>query len=367
MFAFALLHLPHGGFLAAILATLGMLAASVQIVDRIAGDPINVAFVANGSPVQRLDKGYQNIAFIDFRLTGTLTLASYTTAPTKLVESIENLIAQLLIQATGKGGSAGIGTLKAIDFAYGAVMTKFMENTAPVRVDVGTTNAAFNFETNVRVYFSLPPKGRPIGSLTPQELFQTLLLDARFLSNFTATFQFRDQTALVTGGVAGAATLSNVQVTTQVREITGLPPVQRPFVRETQQLFDVTVSQLEKTYKDIPVGNRIRRITFKGTVGANSFSDPSDAPFNNTTRAEGPRLRLKENNAFNIMDLNYFQQRNANKMKFNLETMPTGYVVWEPASGRDTRGVERLDLVADVNFTGSNTNEIQATTQEVVG
>jgi hypothetical protein len=42
-------------------------------------------------------------------------------------------------------------------------------------------------------------------------------------------------------------------------------------------------------------------------------------------------------------------------------------VVWEPASGRDTRGVERLDLVADVNFTGSNTNEIQATTQEVVG
>lgn len=346
----------------------GLLAVgSVQVVDRIAGDPVNVAYASNAAVVQRLDKGYQQIAWMDFRLTGTLTLASYTVAPTKLVESIENLVANLLLQATGKGGAAGWGTLKAVDFSYLNFLTKLFEGTAPVRTDVGTTNAAFNFETNVRAYFSLPPFGRPVGSLTPGELKSTLLLDARYLSNFTATFQFRDQTAMVTGGTGGTATLSNVQITTQVREVTGFPPQRRPFVRETQQLFDVTVSQLEKKYKDIPVGNRIRRITFKGTVGANTFSDPSDAPFNNATRAEGPRMRLKENNAFDIMDLNYFQQRNANKTKFGLETMPTGYVAWEPPSARDTRGVERLDLVVDVNFTGSNTNEIQATTQEVVG
>jgi hypothetical protein len=328
---------------------------------------VNVAFAANGTALQRLDKGYQNIAYLDFRLTGTLTLAAYTVAPTKLVESVENLVAQVLIQATGKGGASGIGTLKAIDFAHAAFMTKLMESTSPVRTDVGTTNAAFNFETNVRVYFAIPPRGRQIGDLTPQELFSTLLLDARYFSNFTATFQFRDATAMVTGGTGGTATLSNVQITTQVREITGFAPMKRPFVRETQQLFDVTVSQLEKTYKDIPVGNKIRRITFKGTVGANTFSDPSDAPFNNATRAEGPRVKLRENNAFNIMDLNYFQQKNNNKVKFSLETLPTGYMVWEPPTGRDTRGVERLDLVTDVNFTGANTNEIQATTQEVVG
>lgn len=340
---------------------------SVQVVDRIAGDPVNVSYAANAAVVQRLDKGYQNIAFLDFRLTGTLTLASYSVAPTKLVESVENLVAQILIQATGKGGAAGIGTIKQIDFAYGFRMTQFMEGSAPTRVDVGTSNAAFNFETNMRVYFSLPPKGRQVGGLSPAELYYTLLIDARFLSNFTATFQFRDQTALVTGGTGGTATLSNVQITTQVREITGFGPRRRPFVRETNQLFDVTVSQLEKRYKDIPVGNTIRRVTFKGTVGANAYSDPSDAPFNNTTRAEGPRLRLQENNSFNCMDLNYFQQRNANKNVFALEAMPTGYVVWEPPSGRNVRGVERLDLVADVNFTGSSTNEIQATTQEVVG
>src|SRR5260370_32015105 len=99
---------------------------SIQVVDRSGGDQMNVPFVANSSPVQKIDKGYENIAFIDFRLTGTLTLASYTTAPTKLVESVENLVAQVLVQATGKGGAAGIGVIKAIDFAYGHKMTWFL-------------------------------------------------------------------------------------------------------------------------------------------------------------------------------------------------------------------------------------------------
>jgi hypothetical protein len=80
---------------------------SVQVVDRIAGDPLNVAFVANSAPIQKLDKGYQCLAFADFRITGVATHAGYTTPPTKLVESIENLLATLNISATGKGGAAG--------------------------------------------------------------------------------------------------------------------------------------------------------------------------------------------------------------------------------------------------------------------
>lgn len=340
---------------------------NVQVVDRIAGDPLNVSFTANSPVTQKIDKGYQNIAYLDFRLTGTLTLASYTTPPTKFVESVENLIGLMLLQATGKGGSAAIGTIKATDMAYNVFMTKLLESTAPVRVDVGTGNNAYTFESNCRVYFALPPKGRQVTSLSPQELWMTLLIDARFLSNFTMQFQFRDQTAMVTGGSGGTATLSNVQVTTQVREVTGFNPRKRPFVRETQQLFDVTASTLSKLYKDVPVGNKIRRMIFKGTVGSNTYSDPSDAPFNNTSRAEGPHSILRENNAFNIMDLNYFQQRSANKNTFQLESIPTGYMVWEPSAARDTRGVERIDFLQDVNFTGANTNEIQATTVEVVG
>lgn len=348
---------------------------SVQVVDRIAGDPLNASYSANTNVIQKIDKGYQCLAFADIRLTGTLTLAGYTAPPTKFVESLENLLANVNISATGKGGAAAIGTIKSCDAAYYYRMTQFLEGAAQPRTDVGTNNSAYNFETNFRIYFALPPRGRRIGSLTPKELWNTHILDARFMSNFTATYQFRDQNSMVTGGTGGTATLSNTQATMQVREITGFPthdgkgqPILRPYVKEEQFLFDVTQTQLAKRYKDLPTGNKYRRVTFKGTVGGNTYADPSDAPFNYTGsgRAEGPHLVLQENNSFSFMDIIYQQQRATNKSVFGIETMPTGYVVWEPSAGRSTKGVERMDLVADVNFTGGQTNEIQATLQQVV-
>lgn len=347
---------------------------SVQIVDRIAGDPVSIGFTANAPVQQKIDKGYQVLAYEDIRMTGVLTLAGYTTPPTKLVESTQNLLAQVNLSATGKGSQSTIGTIKACDAAYYYRMTHFLEGAAPPVIDVGTNNSAYNFETNFRIYFAIPPRARRIGSLTPRELWGTHLFDARFVSNFIQSFQFRDQTAMVTGGVAGTATLSSVVVTAQMREITGFPshrkdgsPIVRPFVKEEQFLFDVTASQLEKLYKDLPTGNIYRRITFKGTVGGNSFSDPSDAPFSNTSRAEGPHLKLKENNAFIFADVIYGQQRANNKHAYGIETMPTGYVVWEPSAGRNTNGVERIDFLPDVNFTGGQTNEIQGTLQQIVG
>jgi hypothetical protein len=346
---------------------------SVQVVDRVAGDPLNVAFVPNAAVIQKIDKGYQVLAYMDVRLTGTLTLAGYTAPPSKLVESIENLISNMTVSATGKGSAATIGTIKSCDAAYYFRMTQFLESTLGVRIDVGTNNSAYNFETNFRIYFALPPRMRRIATLTAQELWNCHCFDARFVSNFTNAFNFRDQNAMVSGGTAGTAVLSAVQATVQVREITGWPshdnsgkPIVRPFVKEEQLLFDVTQTQQAKLMKDFPTGNIYRRITFKGTVGANQYSDPSDAPFSNTSRAEGPHLTLKENNAFVFADFIYQQQRNENKKVFGIETMPTGYVVWEPSGGRNTRGVERLDFLPDVNFTGAQTNEIQATLQQVV-
>jgi hypothetical protein len=346
---------------------------SVQIVDRVAGDPLAVNFTANSTSQQKIDKGYQVLAFMDVRLTGTATLAGYTAPPTKLMESIENLISALNVSATGKGNASTIGTIKNCDAAYFFRMTQFLESTLGVRIDIGTNNSAYNFETNFRVYFALPPRMRRIATLTAQELWNCHVFDARYVSNFTNTFNWRDATALVTGGTGGTTTLSNVQVTVQVREITGWPskdgngrPIIRPFVKEEQLLFDVTQTQQEKLMKDFPTGNIYRRIVFKGTVGANPYSDPSDAPFANTSRTEGPHLKLKENNAFVFADFIYQQQRNENKKVFGIETMPTGYVVWEPSGGRNTKGVERLDFLPDVNFTGGQTNEVQATLQQVV-
>lgn len=348
---------------------------AVQLVDRVAGDPSPISFIANSPVVQKMDKGFQLLVCADYRLTGTLTHAGYAAPPTKLVESIENLIASIMISCTGKGSQSNLGTIKAVDAAYLYTMTTLLENTPSPRTDVDTNNSAYSFETNFRIYFALPPKMRRIATLTPAELWRCHLFDARFVTNLLLTTQFRDQTAMVTGGTGGTSTLSNVQATVQVKEITGFPshdkagkPILRPFVKESQFLFDVTSTTLGKQYKDLPVGNLYRRIMFKGTVGANPYSDPSDSPFNYTGsgRADGPHLTLKENLSFSFMDIIYQQQRAANKTLYGIESMPTGYVMWDPGSGRDTSGLQRLDLFADVNFTGSNTNEIQATIQEVV-
>jgi hypothetical protein len=221
----------------------------------------------------------------------------------------------------------------------------------------------------------LPPKARRIATHTPSDLYFCHLFDARFVTNLILSTQFRDQTAMVTGGAGGTATLSNVQITVQVRELTGFPsqradgsPIIRPYVKESQLLFDVTQTQLQKQYKDLPVGNFYRRVTFKGTVGANTYSDPTDTVFNYTGsgRADGPHLTLKENLSFSFMDIIYQQQRAANKTTFGIENLPAGYVVWDPGSGRNTQGLNRMDLFVDTNFTNSSTNEIQATIVEVV-
>lgn len=349
--------------------------ATAQLVDRVAGDPSPILYTANSPVIQKMDKGFQLIAYCDVRLTGTLTLAGYTAPPTKLVEAVENLVAGITVSATGKGSMANIGAVKSVDLSYLYFMSTMLEGTPLPRTDVDTNNSAYTFETNARIYFALPPKARRIATLTPSELYYCHLFDARFVTNLLLTTQFRDQTAMVTGGTGGTATLSSVQLTVQVRELTGFPsnrangtPIIRPYVKESQLLFDVTATQLQKQYKDLPVGNLYRRITFKGTVGANPYSDPADTPFNytGTGRADGPHITLKENLSYTFLDVIYQQLRAANKTTFGVENLPAGYALWDPGSGRNTAGLQRMDLFVDTNFTNSSTNEIQATIQEVV-
>jgi|SRR5947209_3644863 len=352
---------------------------SVQMIDRIAGDPLAVPYAKNSAPVQRVDKGYQCLAFMDLRFALTITHAGYTTPPQAFVESLENIVAGVKLNATGKGGAATIGTIKDVDLAYLFQMTRFLEKTPPVRVAPGTNNAAYVCETNARIYFALPSVGRSIMNFTARELFSMHILDARFLSNFTITPQFRDETAAFsgTGANGGTTTISNAQLTIQVRELTGLPthamtkkgrkPILRPFVKESQALYDVTSTKQDQRYKDLPTGNLIRRMVFKGTVGSNPWSDPSDAPFANTSRTEGGHLRLQENNSYNFMDIVYQQQRAQNKNEFSLESMPAGYCVWNSPTGRNMVGIEKLDMLVDTNFTNGSTNEIQATITELVG
>jgi hypothetical protein len=331
-------------------------------VDRLVGNPSVVNFAA-GQPVQQQLQDNYAMEHLQFRLTGQLVLASYSAAPTKLVESIENLIASLNLQATGSGPGATTDLLANTDFAFHYFKTRMMEGTAPTRTDVGTANGTYLFETNAKHYF-VDPRSNAARLTT---LFTSLL------SSLTATYQFRDQTAMVTGGTGGTATLSNVQLTVQSREYLGLtPPNPSPYVKLSQRTFNIVQSANGFDCNRVPTANVLRRQYFKGMLGANNYSDPSDSVFGATGKPEGPHITLQLNNATTKLDQVYQQIRADNKMLFGVETIPAGYAIYEPARNRKLassipmQGVANADNFIDVNYTGGSVNTIQITDEEIV-
>jgi hypothetical protein len=336
---------------------------SVVTVDQLIGNPNVAIFAANSNVQQQLQDNYAQ-EHLSFRLTGNLTLAGYTAAPAKLVESLENLISSLQITATGKGAGATTDQVCSVDAAFLAFKTRIMEGTAPTRTDVGTANGTYAFESNFKKYFVDPRSNR--GGLT--------VLYTALLSTLTASYQFRDSTALVTGGTGGTATLSGVQITVQSREYLGLPlQTPSPYVKETQRLFNITQSQNLYRAQNVPVGNILRRQTIKGMLGANNYSDPSDSLFGATGKLEGPHVQLVINNQTKLLDMVYQQMRADDKTLFSLESIPAGYVQYEPA--RNARlnqsiplgNVAVADNYLDLNYTAGSTNSIQITDEQIVG
>jgi hypothetical protein len=325
-----------------------------RIVDRTVGVPATAAFLANA----QVDQDLPRVAVYDsiwLRLTGTLTNAAYTTAPTKYAETPENLIGSIQVIATG----ALQDTIKAVDFAWVKRKTQFMEGTEPTRADVGTTNAAFAFETNGRLFFRSP---RVVNYLNT-------LLDARRLAGLTLRTQWRDQTALVFGGVAGTSTLSATSLLATAREYYGINPASNfRYVKEQQRSAAIAASQTEFLVPNLPVGNRYRRICFKGTVGNSTFGDNSDSLFNNAT---SQNIKIRDGSLFPL-NANFFAIRAQNKEMFRIETMPAGYALWEPvqlgwdSEMYDARLKQQLESLVDVNFTGGNTNTLQLTTEEYI-
>jgi hypothetical protein len=332
-------------------------------VDQIIGNPLVVTEVNNSNVQQQLQNNYAQ-EFIHFRLTGTLTLASYSANPSKYVESLENLIASLQLQATGRSSGATTDQLCNVDGAFLRFKTHLMEGTDVTRTDVGTANGTYAFETNFKKYF-IDPRSNASRLTT---MFTSLL------STFTAAFQFRDQSALVYGGTGGTAALSNVQITSQARQYLGLtPPSPSPYVKETQRQYNIIAAQNGYVCDRVPVGNVLRRQYFKGLLGTANWNDPSDTMFAATGKPEGPHIQLVINNAVTKLDQVYGQMRADNKTLFGVETMPTGYAVFEPARNRKLSNSIAMSNVAnaqnniDVNYTSGSTNTIQITDEQLVG
>jgi hypothetical protein len=331
-------------------------------VDVLIGNPTVVLPLLNSNVQQQLWNNYA-MDFLDFRLTGTLTLASYTTNPSKYVESVENFIASLQLTATGKSAGATSDVLCNVDGGFLRLKQRMMEGTDVVRTDVGTSNGTYAFETNLRKYFMDPRSDKS----------RLTRLFTASLSSLTASFQFRDQTAFVYGGVAGTAVLSGLQLTTQARQYLGLrPPVPSPYVKETQRTGNIVAQTNGYVMDKVPVGQVLRRQYFKGMLGPVPWADPSDAIFGASGKLEGPHVQLQINSNTYPLDAVYNQIRANNKALFSVESMPSGYALYEPARNRKLSASLPLTNVAtaqnniDVNYTAGSINTIQITDEQII-
>jgi hypothetical protein len=303
------------------------------------------------------------VSELQFRITGTLTNAGYSTAPVKRVESIENLISQLRITGNGKVTGAQSDAFNSTDAAFLAYKTRCMEGTAPYRVDVGTSNAAYNFISSFKHYFGAKRSGNA-------SFYQSCFLDSRNLSTFNAAFQWRDVGALIdpTTGVGGTTTLTNVQCTILSREYQGGPPTANaPYVKQSQRQFDLTnLAGLTVPFLNAPVGGWMPRQTFKTTIGDVNYADPSDAVIATTLRPEGAHIQTQQNGNYLWMDTTYLQARDVEKTLYALETVPTGYATLEYPGGLNLASAATLQNNLDITFTGGSVNTLQITDEQVI-
>jgi hypothetical protein len=332
-------------------------------VDYIIGNPLVVNYAAGGNVQQQLQNGYA-IDFLSLRLTGTAVLASYSTAPQKFVESIENVVPNFQLQATGRSSGATTDQLCNVDFSYLRTKTRLMEGTDVTRTDIGTANGTYSFETNVRRYFNDP---RSTSSALTR-IFTSLL------TSLTSSFQFGDATRLVTGGTGGTATISAAQVTVQARQYLGMtPPDHSPYVKETQRQYNIQQSTNGYVCDRVPLGNILRRQYIKGLVGTANWNDPSDSIFGATGKPEGPHIQLYINQAVYKLDAIYQQLRDDNKKLFGVEVMPSGYAVYEPSRNKKLAtsvpmaGVMQAQNNIDVAYQSGSVNTIQITDEQIVG
>jgi hypothetical protein len=337
----------------------------VTCQDEIIGNPLQNNFNANASTISIMDTTAVEQHW-DLSLTGTVTPAAFTTAPSLFVEAPETLIFSVSVNANAAVPGGVNETFKSVDFPYLRFITNLYEKQDVYRVVPGTTNAAQYFESSPRLYFGDPVA---IDSVTGKSAEARYWLDARLLSSagLTLTLGWRDASGLFYGGVGGTYTMSaQTKVVIKSRHYFGIPnqtaqgqTIARQYMREVQQQFPVVATGVDQQFYNLRVGAILHRLVIKGLVAPTgttvSFADPSSQPLGaNLTRNEGPRVKLKVNNnalvpldgTFNTIVKSYpklFNLANANATLFN------DWLVFEPSSAHSIQSM--LNLRAAVNMT----------------
>jgi hypothetical protein len=343
----------------------------VTCQDEIIGNPYVLDYAAN----QIVESIMPNTAVEehwDLLLEGTLTLAGYTTPPSAFVEALENLLYTVQVNASAAVPGGVNEQFKNTDAAYLRFITNIYTQQDVTRTNIGTANQAYDFLTTPRINFGDP---LAIDSTTGKKCGQRYWLDARLLSasGLKLDIGYRDQTAMVYGGVDGTATLSNTSTQVKARHYFGIPnqtssgaTIARLYLREVQQQYPVINSGVDQQFYNLRTGAILHRLTIKGLVAPSttgvSFADPSDLPLgSNFTRAEGPHVKLKiNNNAYTPLDSVYSQLQNGDVKLFNLaNAWPAGYNVFEPSASHSIQGM--LNLRAAVNMTLWGDTEVEST------
>jgi hypothetical protein len=352
-------------------------------VDEIIGNPYILGFLAG----QQVESDMPRTAveeFWDLLVAGTLTLASYTTAPTAYIEALENTIMSVSVTANAAVKGGVNENFKNTDAAYLRFITNIYTGQDVTRTNIGTSNAAYVWNTTPRLWFTDPLSKLPSGKSTSK----ATMLDARLLSSLKLDITWRDQTAMVYGGVAGTAVLSNTSVQVKTRHYFGVANVTpqgatiiRNYLREVQQLYPVISSGIDFQFQNLRVGAILHRLTIKGILApsgapaGNNFADPSDVILgSNTTRAQGPQVTLKvNNNAYIPLNSTYSQLQLSDQKIFNLaNNWRAGYLVYEPSATHNPRAMLNLRtainlvLWGDTVYTSSVQNNVQLTYVERV-
>lgn len=336
----------------------------VTCQDEIMGNPLINSFSANNTVTQIMDTTAVEQHW-DLQMTGFITLAGFTTAPSPFVEAPETLIFSVRVNANAAVPGGVNETFKAIDMPYLRFITNLYEKQDYVRTQPGTTNAQQFFEANPRLYFGDPVA---IDSVTGKSAEARYWLDGRLLSasGLTLSIGWRDENGMFYGGVGGTYAFSSTQITVKARHYFGIPnqtaqgaTIARQYIREVQQQFPVLSTGVDQQFYNLRVGAILHRLVIKGLVApANtgvSFADPSSTPLGtNLTRAEGPRVKLKvNNNALVPLDATYTSIVRSYPKIFNLanqnDVALATHLVFEPSAQHAIQSM--LNLRAAVNMT----------------
>lgn len=347
-------------------------------LDRLVGQPNILNWVANQQQQSNIDRtGLYD--YLMLNLSYTLTLASYTTFPTLVgsngYEAGLNLVQSVLLQATGNAAGATTDTLTNVDLVtLGVYQYYYNKGILPGAPMNPVANAAYNGSYGVKIFFIDPWSNK--STLTR--------LDSRLLSSLQLTVGWRDATSIVSGGVAGTATLSNAQMVLSVREWQNIAQRLRPWLRMSYRQTQIVAQQNAFDFQGVPIGNVLRRELMQGIVPqvANyNYGWSSAAAFGSTGQAQGPMWTLQINSSTNVLSSSLAQIASGNVSLLNLQ--PTGWgagtgaipgwYLYEPAQQKKLSqalpmwGINRADDLIDVAAPGTYGSYVRVTDLEVVG